>query len=461
MTPAQPEPVRVNDSLAGIHSGERRPQTGDFDPLGANEIEFSLEVRAELLDPTAWTAILCTYANTTKMAVAMTDTDGRQMEICHNAQPVWLLAHSKISDRDGCSFCLGIGWPCNAVREALSTGNVTLARDMAGLAHVAVPLYFGDRQLGALIAGQVFDRYPEPLPLQRLARDLGLSEQELWAVAVKQLPVSDRTLYMYGGLLKALGEAFVQQRYAILLARRLKERTYSLADSNEALARANENLQQFAYSASHDLQEPLRTVSLYGQLLQRAYKGKVDAQADEYIEGMIEASKRMGMLVTDLLSFTRSDDDSDMPQAVADANLVLQTVLDVLAGPIRDHNAEVTHGYLPFVQMLDVHLQQLFQNLIGNSLKYRKADVPPRIDISAEESGGKWIFSVADNGIGIDPRYATHVFGIFKRLHTKEKHTGTGIGLAICKKIVERYRSRIWVESELGKGAIFRFELRA
>ena len=457
MSPGQAKPVLVNDSSGEILSAERRRQIEEFDAL-----ELTPEVSAALFGPELWTPVLGTYADTMRVAVTMTDVDGRQTGVCHNPQPVWLAVRDGKSDAGGCSFCLGAGSSsCNAAKEALRTGQVTMARDAAGLAHVAVPLLFGNRQLGALLAGQVFDRYPEPLLLRRLARELGLSDQGLWRLAVKQTPVSAVTLSMYGKLLKVLGEAFVQQRYASLLARSLQDRTDSLVESNEALTRSNENLREFAYAASHDLQEPLRMVSLHGQLLQRGYRETLDAKANEFIDGMIEAAKRMTMLVSDLLTYTRTANEFESPTTAVEANLALETVLSILADAVREHDAVVTHGDLPSVRVLYVHLQQLFQNLVSNSLKYRNPEGPPRIHISAAQSGDKWVFSVADNGIGIDPRYAVHVFGIFKRLHTKQKYTGTGIGLAVCKKIVESYKGRIWVESELGKGSIFRFDLPA
>jgi light-regulated signal transduction histidine kinase (bacteriophytochrome) len=271
--------------------------------------------------------------------------------------------------------------------------------------------------------------------------------------------VSAATLSLYGELLHTLSRAFVQQRYAIVLARDVKERTALLMESNEALTRAHENLREFAYVASHDLQEPLRMISLQGQLLQTEYRETLDEKADELIDGMIESAKRMTMLVSDLLAFTRAVNDFELPKTPVDANLALEKVISILADAIGEHVAVVTHGDLPPVRVAHLHLQQVFQNLISNSLKYRNPKEPPHIHISAKQSGDKVVFSVADNGIGIDPRYAVKVFGIFKRLHTKEKYTGTGIGLAICKKIVESYKGRIWVESEVGKGAIFRFEL--
>lgn len=438
-----------------ILSDERRHQFQQFDAL-----ELTPEVFAELLGPEVWAQVLRTYANTTGVAVTMTDADGRQMGSCHNPQPVWLLAHDGKSDSGGCPFCLGSGSAsCNAAKEALRTGQVTMSRDPAGLAHLAAPLTFGNRRLGVLLAGQVFDRYPEPLLLRRFARDLGLSEQALWSIAIEQMPVSAVTLSMYGQTLKILGETFVRQRYSGMLARNLQARTESLVASNEALRRANESLREFAYAASHDLQEPLRMISLQGQLLQRGYREQLDAGANEHIDGMIESARRMTMLVSDLLTFTRTASDFALPKTAVDANLALETVLSILAGAIEEHNAVITHGDLPSVRVLFIHLQQLFQNLISNSLKYRNLEEPPRIHVSAGQSGDRFTFSVADNGIGIDQRYAVRVFGIFKRLHTKEKYTGTGIGLALCKKIVESYKGHIWVESELGKGAIFRFDL--
>jgi signal transduction histidine kinase len=233
----------------------------------------------------------------------------------------------------------------------------------------------------------------------------------------------------------------------------------ALEERARELGRANADLQQFAYSASHDLQEPLRIVALYSQLLQRRYAGQLDERADEYIEYLYRAAHQMAQLVTDLLTYTRTTSIAKEEPAFSNVPLVLQRVLSTFEKQIASQQCRVTAGQLPCVSAHEVHVQQLLQNLIGNALKYR-SEHTPEISIEAERKGGCWEFAVRDNGIGIDPQYANQIFGIFKRLHG-QKYPGTGIGLAICQRIVEGYGGTIWVESELGEGATFRFTLPA
>jgi PAS domain S-box-containing protein len=232
-----------------------------------------------------------------------------------------------------------------------------------------------------------------------------------------------------------------------------------LHDANNALRRSNEDLRQFAYAASHDLQEPLRMVSLYSQLLAKRYKGKLDADADQFIEYTTSGANRMHALVHDLLAFTQAGNGLNDVVKPVDSNLIFEKTIAGIESSLKADNASVTHDSLPMVLVHSPHLMQLFQNLIGNSLKYR-SDQPPAIHVSAKRDGNQWVFSVKDNGIGIHPKYHGRIFGIFKRLH-RDEYPGTGIGLAICSKIVDRYGGRMWVESEVGKGANFFFTLPA
>jgi PAS domain S-box-containing protein len=232
----------------------------------------------------------------------------------------------------------------------------------------------------------------------------------------------------------------------------------TLRHANEALRRANDDLEQFAYSASHDLREPLRTVAVYTQLLKHHFGNNLDPKADTYVRYTVTGAKRMEALMNDLLSYVQAARGMDEEPPTIDANDVLNKTLANLETVIHESGAAILSASLPRISVHTIHLEQLFQNLIGNAIKY-KSDVPPQIEISATRSANEWTFSVKDNGIGIDPQYARQVFGIFKRLHSSEAYSGTGIGLAICHKIIERYSGRIWVESELGKGATFCFTL--
>jgi len=223
------------------------------------------------------------------------------------------------------------------------------------------------------------------------------------------------------------------------------------------LARSNRDLEQFAYVASHDLQEPLRMVATYTQLLAERYKGKIDQNADKYIHYAVDGALRMQTLVKDLLAYSRVGRHASERQQT-DCNLVLQSVIANLHPLIQESGARVIYANLPTLMANRSELLQLFQNLIGNAIKFRSS-APPEIRISAEDKTGEWIMSVADNGIGIAPEHAETVFVIFRRLHTHEEYPGSGIGLAICKRIVEEQGGHIWVESQPGKGAKFNFIL--
>jgi len=234
------------------------------------------------------------------------------------------------------------------------------------------------------------------------------------------------------------------------LEQRVRERTAELL-------RANEELRQFGYAASHDLREPLRTVASYTQLLTRRFQGKFDAEASEFMAYIVDSVHRMDALLSDLLTYSHQLNVSDQTLTSVDASAVLAGVLMNLDIAIRESGTEITHGDLPEVTSDFVQLGQVFQNLIGNSIKYRSQD-PPRIHIEVEDREDDWLFSFQDNGLGIDPRYHEQIFGIFKRLHGRE-YPGTGIGLALVKRIVEKQGGKIWVESEAGQGATFRFML--
>jgi light-regulated signal transduction histidine kinase (bacteriophytochrome) len=231
-----------------------------------------------------------------------------------------------------------------------------------------------------------------------------------------------------------------------------------LRRSNEDLQRANADLEQFAYSASHDLQEPLRQVAIYSQMLERKYAARLDSQASEYLGFCIEGAQRMEMLISDLLAYSQSTRSFDSPPQRVDTNEVLETVKKNLATRIQETGAVISVGDLPVVYGDSVPLMHVFQNLVSNALKYR-GDAPPLVSVSAEKHQGYWRFAVRDNGIGIAEQFHEQIFGIFKRLHPRNEYPGTGIGLAICQKVVERYGGRIWVESEEGHGSTFFFTL--
>jgi signal transduction histidine kinase len=242
-------------------------------------------------------------------------------------------------------------------------------------------------------------------------------------------------------------------------AMREKKLRQAHRQSQEDLARSNRDLEQFAYVASHDLQEPLRMVAAYTQLLAERYQGKLDADADKYIHYAVDGALRMQKLVQDLLAFSRVGRQG-LALENTDSNALLEAALKNLEAAIQESGAVVEHTQLPAVIADGFQLVQVFQNLIGNAIKFRGSE-PPLIRVSAELTGKEWVFSVADNGIGIAAEHAENVFVIFRRLHTRAEYPGNGIGLSICKKMIEQHGGRIWVESAPGCGSTFKFTLPA
>ena len=243
------------------------------------------------------------------------------------------------------------------------------------------------------------------------------------------------------------------------MADTLRERTIELERVNTELSRSNGDLQQFAYVASHDLQAPLRAVSSYLDILKRRHGSALETDAQSLVQKAEDGAKRMQLLIRDLLAYARVD-SSSRELVPVDCNQVIRIALENLKVVIEENEGTVSFDQLPVVIGDSSQLTQLFQNLIGNAIKFRKEE-PPHVQVSAVESDGKWEFSVKDNGIGMDMANADRVFTIFKRLQTKQKYEGTGIGLAICKKIVEGHGGKIWIESEPGVGTTFKFTLPA
>jgi light-regulated signal transduction histidine kinase (bacteriophytochrome) len=232
-----------------------------------------------------------------------------------------------------------------------------------------------------------------------------------------------------------------------------------LKRSNEELRRANQDLEVFAYSASHDLQEPLRTISLSAQIIERNLGQRLQGEDSTLLVNILAASDRMGVLIEDLLAYTRATKYEEGPAPNVDPAAILAKVLESLWGTLQETGATVTAAEFPVVAIHEGRLAQLFQNLISNAIKYRSKEVP-RVQVGAEERDGWCVFSVVDNGIGIEAQYAERIFGLFKRLHGRDQYPGSGIGLAICQRVVEQYGGRIWLEqSRPGGGSTFCFAL--
>lgn len=313
-------------------------------------------------------------------------------------------------------------------------------------------------QIGAIIAQM---QQEEARLLRQRSADLEVSSQTTKVVIVFGEALGFFFLLIAGWVIQ---KEMTQRRNAEEAVRRLNAelelkvfaRTAQLAERAKDLERSNSELQQFAYVASHDLQEPLRTISSFTQLLAKRYQDKLDDKAREFINFAVDGSKRMQTLINDLLAYSRVGTQAKPLQPV-DCNTVLDRVLKSLERAVRDSGASITRDPLPNVLADDVQLGQLLQNLIANALKFCQG--PPRIRVSAEPAGDLWKISVRDNGIGISPEHHDRIFVIFQRLHTKQQYPGTGIGLAICKKIVERHGGRIWVQPGLGGGSIFSFTI--
>jgi len=264
------------------------------------------------------------------------------------------------------------------------------------------------------------------------------------------------TDYVLKDALARLPEAIrraLQEKRVLRLRREAEE---DLARKVEELARSNAELEQFAYVASHDLQEPLRMVAAYTQLLGERYRGKLDENADKFIGYASEGALRMQTLIQDLLAFSRIGRNGAALGHV-DCGAVMEEVLLSLGPAMEETGALVTHTALPVVWADRSQMVQVFQNLIGNAIKFRGED--PAISVQAEKAGEQWLFSVSDNGIGIAPEYAENIFVVFQRLHARTEYPGNGIGLAICKKIIQRYGGKIWVEPRAGHGSIFKFTM--
>jgi signal transduction histidine kinase len=230
-----------------------------------------------------------------------------------------------------------------------------------------------------------------------------------------------------------------------------------LAKKADELARSNADLEQFAYVASHDLQEPLRMVAAYTQLLSERYRGKLDENADKFIGYASEGALRMQVLIQDLLAFSRVG-RANAAYSLVDCNEVMEDVRKSLTSAIQESAAVITYAGLPEVWADRTQMAQLFQNLIGNAVKFR-GQAAPVISIHAEKAEAHWLFSVTDNGIGVAPEFAENIFVVFQRLNARTEYPGNGIGLAICKKIIERNGGKIWLESQAGSGSTFRFTI--
>ena len=264
------------------------------------------------------------------------------------------------------------------------------------------------------------------------------------------------TLNTFYNLLRGLS-LIVVGLVITFLSEHISKKEIEFNEIMEGLRRSNEDLQQFAYVASHDLQEPLRAIVSFSQLLEDKYESELDQNGKDFIHFITDGAKKMNTLIKDLLSYSRITTQAK-PSKLTNLENVLKDALFNLQEAIKESNAVITYDEMPILKIDKTQFIQLFQNLLSNAIKFRSKE-PPRIHIGVSKINDEWIFSVKDNGIGIESKYFDKLFNIFYRLHTKEEYPGTGIGLPICKKIVQRYGGKIWVESEFGKGSAFYFTI--
>ncbi len=271
--------------------------------------------------------------------------------------------------------------------------------------------------------------------------------------------IGTRTMLLNARLIPARNDQDVLILLAMEDVTERREAERLLEERARELARSNADLEQFAYVASHDLQEPLRMVSSYSDLLAARYGDKLDTRASEYIAYIVDGAQRMQRLIDDLLAFARATRGPEEPELV-DTERAVARALRALRVAIEENGAVITHDALPAVEGHLSAWQQVFQNLVGNAIKFR-AEQPPHIHISTRQEGTEWLFSVRDNGIGVDFAHRDRIFGLFQRLHGRSRYEGSGVGLALCKKIIEARGGRIWVESVPGEGATFWFTVPA
>jgi signal transduction histidine kinase len=348
----------------------------------------------------------------------------------------------------------------SGVRRALNRQEASLAdaraeaRDELADAATFLSASFGAIALlviTALITTLIMLRRTVTLPIGALARRVRRVAQGEFDAPVRGAGPRD--------IADLAGDIDSMRRRIVSELASLREAHEQLDEQTRDLERSNAELEQFAYVASHDLQEPLRKVASFCQLLEQRYRGQLDERADQYIDFAVDGAKRMQQLINDLLAFSRVGRTSG-DFAPVDLGEAVRRALADLASAIDESGATVDADELPTVSGELSLLTLVFQNLIGNAIKFRSAEAPA-VRVTAERQDGNWLISCSDNGIGIDPQYAERVFVIFQRLHGKDEYAGTGIGLAMCRKIVEHHGGRIWLDSDAGPGTTFRFTLPA
>ncbi|MBV9396957.1 MAG: PocR ligand-binding domain-containing protein [Bryobacterales bacterium] len=406
-----------------------------------------------------WNRALESYGNAAHLTMKLFDSDAHVIFGPIHPTPLFQL----FAETNG--YDPGMFGEC--ARRCVAQTNdrpAVIVSEFYGLSVIGTSLMLDGEMVGAAVGGYAFVDFSQLSEVQRLARNSGISFDRLWEVARAQKPVSRDRLASNGQLLQVLGDALLRENHrtrqyedAVVKLEetgRAKDRAnQELQHAASALHRMNEDLKGFAFAASHDLQEPLRTVTVYSQLLVQRAGEQLNGEAARWAGFIEQGTDRMRNLLLGLLAYINIAQTGGEPSHCIGLNDALNSALKNLKEAIQESGASVTSDPLPRVVGQEVHFIQLFQNLIGNAIKYRGPS-PPCIRISGQKCGSQWRIAVSDNGMGIDPEYHQTIFGVFKRLHGT-KIPGTGIGLSICQRIVERYGGRLWVESQPDAGATF------
>ena len=480
---------RKEDVNALSKNGEKRclvtPESQQPNDLSGTKYQIS-----DLIDIDQFQVLMEKFSVATGAGTALLDLDGKVL-VAAGWQDICTRFHRVHPETEKC--CLESD---TALANMLRQGDqYNVYRCMNGMVDVAFPVKIQGTHLANLFTGQFLSEAPDIDFFRQQARQYGFNEKE-YLQALSKVPIlADEEVRLRIDYLVELAVFLAEaglnkmrlQELMQSLEARIEERTRDLKDSQIAtlkmaqdaeearqvaqkaneklkgamdeLNRSNKELQQFAYVASHDLQEPLRMVASYTELLKERYKGKLDAKADKYIGYAVDGAKRMQGLINDLLVLSRVNTHGKSFDKI-DGNAIVEKALWALSKAIEEKQAQIQVDRLPTIMGDDGQLIQLFQNLIGNAIKFHGAENPV-VKVGAKKENAKWVFSVQDNGIGIDPIFFDRVFVIFQRLHGRDAYQGSGIGLAISKKIVERHGGKLWVESEPGKGSVFYFSLIA
>lgn len=428
------------------------PVSGD--PFARSEAEWPLNLRERLLDPEAWQDILEKYARTTRLAVALTDTGGRLLGACINPRPTWSLLHGPPSPDGPCPFALRPTHPCTCVAEALVYSNFRLSRDRPGLVHFAVPLLLNEHRLGALIAGQVFDAYPEQMMLELCAKEFGVRMDEVWRRARLEAPIKPATLRIYADLLATFGQNFLRRRYDMLVeGNRLAEMTQlrdQLQQRTRELMEADQRKDEFLAMLAHELRNPLAPIRNSVQVMTRLLSE--DDGDLRWSAGVVERqTQHLTRLVDDLLDVSRfTHGRIELRKEPTDLAAVVAGVLETTR-PAIDERRQHLSVALPSEPLLleadPVRMAQVVANLLNNAVKYTPEG--GQIWLSLERLDGEAVLRVRDAGIGISADLLPRVFDLFTQAeHTLDRSRGgLGIGLTLVRGLVEQHGGRVEVAS--------------